>query len=151
MNILITGGAGYIGSHVALKFLEENCQVTIIDSLEIGCKTLVPDQAKLIVSDICDEKIISSLISENNFDVAIHLAAYTKVGESVLKPEKYHLNNYEKSKKFFQICIKNNLTNFIFSSTGSVYGNLSSKNFLENQATSPINPYSESKLKTENF
>ncbi len=151
MNVLITGGAGYIGSHVALEYLKENCKVTLIDNLELGNKNLVPDSAELVICDISDEREITKLIKEKKFDIAIHLAAYTKVGESVKNPEKYFNNNYTKAIKFFDICVKNNLKKFIFSSTGAVYGNSNSKNFLESDTKNPINPYSESKLKTENY
>ncbi len=151
MKVLITGGAGYIGSHVAIKFLKENCQVSIIDNLENGRKSLVPKKAELIIANINDEEKISKIIQKKHFDVVIHLAAYTKVGESTKNPKKYYENNYENAKKFFHICIKNNLKNFIFSSTGSVYGNTSNKNFIEKDKVDPINPYSDSKLKTEIF
>tara|TARA_B100001057_G_scaffold117896_1_gene116436 strand:- start:2309 stop:3283 length:975 start_codon:yes stop_codon:yes gene_type:complete len=151
MKVLITGGAGYIGSHVAIKFLKENCQVSIIDNLENGRKSLVPNEAELIIANITDEEKISKIIQRKHFDIVIHLAAYTKVGESTENPKKYYENNYENAKKFFYICVKNKLKNFIFSSTGSVYGNSSNKNFLENDKVDPINPYSDSKLKTENF
>jgi UDP-glucose 4-epimerase len=151
MNVLITGGAGYIGSHVALKFLEHNCRVTIIDNLELGNKSLVPKKAELIISDISDKKTISKILTKDKIDVVIHLAAYTKVGESVENPKKYYENNYDKAKEFFNICVSNRVNNFIFSSTGSVYGNISNKSFLETDKKNPINPYSDSKLKTENF
>ena len=151
MNVLITGGAGYIGSHVALKFLEHNCRVTIIDNLELGNKSLVPKKAELIISDISDKKTISKILTKDKIDVVIHLAAYTKVGESVENPKKYYENNYDKAKEFFNICVSNKVNNFIFSSTGSVYGSISNKSFLETDKKNPINPYSDSKLKTENF
>ena len=151
MNVLITGGAGYIGSHVALKFLEHNCRVTIIDNLELGNKFLVPKKAELIISDISDKKTISKILTKNKIDDVIHLAAYTKVGESVENPKKYYENNYDKAKEFFNICVSNRVNNFIFSSTGSVYGNISNKSFLETDKKNPINPYSNSKLKAENF
>ena len=151
MNVLITGGAGYIGSHVALKFLEKNCKVTIVDSLEIGSKSLIPKKAELVISDISDENNISRILKRDKIEVVIHLAAYTKVGESVEYPKKYYENNYDKAKIFFNICISNKVKNFIFSSTGAVYGNTSSKSFLEMDNKNPINPYSDSKLKTENY
>ena len=151
MNVLITGGAGYIGSHVALKFLEHNCRVTIIDNLELGNKSLVPKKAELIISDISDKKTISKILTKDKIDVVIHLAAYTKVGESVENPKIYYENNYDKAITFFNICISNKVNNFIFSSTGLVYGNISNKSFLETDKKNPINPYSNSKLKAENF
>ena len=89
----------------------------------------------------------SKIIQKKHFDVVIHLAAYTKVGESTKNPKKYYENNYENAKKFFHICIKNNLKNFIFSSTGSVYGNTSNKNFIEK---APSEIIKENTVKREN-
>ena len=151
MNILLTGGAGYIGSHAAITLIENKHNVTIIDSLVTGDKKLVPKEAKLIVSDIADEKKLSKVLDQNQYDVIIHFAAYTKVGESVQFPEKYYENNFEKAKKFFNLCIKKNIKKIIYSSTGSVYGNIAKNNILETDNTSPLNPYSKSKLKTEEY
>lgn len=151
MKILISGGAGYIGSHVAIEFIKNKCAVTIIDNFKNGKKYLVPKKANLLISDISDKKKITNLFKSEKFDIAVHLAAYTKVGESVIFPKKYYENNFKKAKKFFQICYQNGVKNFIFSSTGSVYGNVNKKNINEKQKTFPINPYSKSKLRTENF
>ena len=151
MNILLTGGAGYIGSHATITLIENKHKVTIIDNLVTGDKKLVPKEAKLIVSDIADEKKLSKFLDQNQYDVIIHFAAYTKVGESVKFPEKYYENNFEKAKKFFNLCIKKNIKKIIYSSTGSVYGNIAKNNILETDSTSPLNPYSKSKLKTEEY
>ncbi len=151
MKILLTGGAGYIGSHVSLELLDNGHQVTIIDNLVNGAKKLLPAKANFLECDINDEKKISNLLSENKFDVVMHFAGYTRIGESTKFPEKYYENNFEKPKKFFDVCIKNNLNKFIFSSTGSVYGNVSmQKNIPEDYKKNPLNPYSDSKYKLEN-
>ena len=151
MKILLTGGAGYIGSHVSLELLDNGHQVTIIDNLVNGAKKLLPTKANFLECDINDEKKISNLLSENKFDVVMHFAGYTRIGESTKFPEKYYENNFEKPKKFFDVCIKNNLNKFIFSSTGSVYGNVSmQKNIPEDYKKNPLNPYSDSKYKLEN-
>lgn len=151
MKILLTGGAGYIGSHVSLELIDNDHQVTIIDNLVNGSKKLLPAKANFLECDIADEKKISNLLKDNKFDVVMHFAGYTRVGESTKFPEKYYENNFEKPKKFFDICIRNNLTKFIFSSTGSVYGNVSiQKNIPENYEKNPLNPYSDSKYKLEN-
>ena len=146
MRALLTGGAGYIGSNTAIKFIENNFNVTIIDNLSTGSKKIVPKNVNFIECDISDKDKIQKIFDKNKFDIVIHFAAFTKVGESVENPEKYFENNYEKSKIFFDLCIKNKINNFIFSSTGSVYGNVDKKNILESQKPSPINPYSKSKL-----
>ena len=151
MKILLTGGAGYIGSHVSLDLLDKGHHVTIIDNLVNGSKKLLPVKANFLECDIDDEKKISNLIKNNKFDVVMHFAGYTRVGESTKFPEKYYENNFEKPKKFFDVCIKNNLNKFIFSSTGSVYGNVSTqKNIPEDYNKNPLNPYSDSKYKLEN-
>ncbi len=151
MKILLTGGAGYIGSHVSLELLDNGHQVTIIDNLVNGAKKLLPAKANFLECDINDEKKISNLLSENKFDVVMHFAGYTRIGESTKFPEKYYENNFEKPKKFFDVCINNNLNKFIFSSTGSVYGNVSmQKNIPEDYKKNPLNPYSDSKYKLEN-
>jgi UDP-glucose 4-epimerase len=152
MNILLTGGAGYIGSHVALNLLDQEHEVTIIDSLVNSDGKLIPPEAKFIKSDIADEKIISKIFVNKKYDVVMHFAGFTRVGESVKFTEKYILNNYEKAKTFFNICIENNIKKAIFSSTGSIYGNLKQNiNISESVKPNPTNPYSESKFKLENF
>jgi|TARA_X000000368_G_scaffold383233_1_gene340922 UDP-glucose 4-epimerase len=149
MNILITGGAGYIGSHTANVFLDHGHAVTIIDSLVNGHLTLIPKKAKFLNCDIIDEKKVSSLLEKNKFDVVVHFAGFTRVAESVKDPDKYYDNNFEKPKLFFNYCLKYKLKKIIFSSTGSIYGNIDKKNILETDEACPINPYSESKYKLE--
>ena len=152
MNVLLTGGAGYIGSHICYSLIEQGHKVSTIDNLITGNKNLIPKGVEHINSDISDAKTVVNLIQNNNFDVVMHLAAFTRVGESVTNPEKYELNNFSKAKVFIDICLQNNLKKFIFSSTGSVYGNLDKNlNIRETDDTNPINPYSASKLKFEKY
>ena len=106
MNILLTGGAGYIGSHVAVTLLDLGHQVTIIDNLINGDKKLVPKKANFIKCDIADEIKISELLQNNKFDAVMHFAGFTRVAESVKFPEKYYLNNYKKPKIFINTCLK---------------------------------------------
>ncbi len=152
MNVLLTGGAGYIGSHICYTLLDLGYTVTTIDNLSTGNKNLIPKEVEHINADISDIQTVTSLIKKNKFDVVMHLAAFTRVGESVRNPEKYLSNNFEKAKIFIDTCLNNGLKKFIFSSTGSVYGNLDNNiNIKETELTNPINPYSESKLKFENY
>ncbi len=152
MNILLTGGAGYIGSHICNTLLDLGYKVSTIDNLSTGNQNLIPKKAEYINSDIADKKNVATFIKKNNFDVVMHLAAFTRVGESVKNPEKYQSNNFEKAKIFIDTCLEHNLKKFIFSSTGSVYGNPEkNKNIKENEVTNPINPYSQSKLKFEKY
>ena len=151
MNILLTGGAGYIGSHTALSLIDKGHSVTVIDNLITGNKTLIPTKAKHYNFDIADENSIQKILKENKFDIAMHFAGLTRVDESVKYPEKYKLHNFEKSKIFFSLCIKNNLKKIIFSSSAGVYGNNNSSNLTEESELKPINPYADSKYQIENF
>ena len=151
MRILITGGAGYIGSHVCNLLLDKGFKVTVIDNLITGNKELVPKKAKLIIADIADEKKIEDVITNEKFDLVMHFAGLIRVDESVKEPEKYNEFNFEKAKKFLNICFKNKLFKIIFSSTASVYGNSKKQKVLETDPLDPLNPYAISKLNLENF
>tara|TARA_A100001015_G_scaffold319719_1_gene443547 strand:+ start:1620 stop:2609 length:990 start_codon:yes stop_codon:yes gene_type:complete len=149
-NILLTGGAGYIGSHVAHLLIDKGHSVTIIDNLITGNKKLVPEKATLIVCDIADKLKISKIISQQKFDLVMHFAGLIRVDESLKKPKRYIDYNYKKAKIFFNICFKYKLRKLIFSSTASIYGNVNGK-ASETDKLNPLNPYAISKLKTENF
>ena len=152
MHLLVTGGAGYIGSHVANNLLDLGHKVFIIDDLSTGNKKLIPQKANFEQCNIRDEKKIENIIKKNNFDAIMHFAGFIKVEESVKFPDKYFINNSENSKILFEICIKNNLVNVIFSSTAAVYGNKKEQKFIsEKDQINPCNPYGESKLKTEKY
>ena len=151
MKILVTGGAGYIGSHVCNLLLDNGYEVTVIDSLVTGNKNLVPKNARLVVSDIADEKKIEDLVIKEKFDLVMHFAGLIRVDESVKEPKKYHMFNFEKGKIFLNICFKNGLNKIIFSSTASVYGNPNKEKVLESDPLNPLNPYATSKQKLEDF
>ena len=152
MNILLSGGAGYIGSHAALSLLDGGHRVHIIDNLSTGNEILIPKSAKFTNCNINNEEVISNLIQSNNFDLLMHFAGFIKVEESVKQPEKYFENNTNNAIKLFNICKKNGLTKIIFSSTAAAYG-LVSDNKLIDESTNlnPQNPYAESKIRTEKF
>ena len=150
MKILLTGGAGYIGSHVALALLDAGHKLTIIDNLSTGNKKLIPIKANFIKCNINNEKVISNLLKKEYFDVLLHFAGYIQVEESIIYPKKYFNNNTKNSRILFNVCQKNNLTNIIFSSTAAVYGNpVDNKKINEESLLQPLNPYGESKIKTE--
>ena len=150
-NILVTGGAGYIGSQVANLLLDRGHKVTIIDSLVTGNKKLITKKAKFIKCDIGNKKKIKLVLKKNNFDAVMHFAGLIKVEESFKKPKKYDLYNFKKAKIFLKTCIDNNLKTIIFSSTASIYGETSKKKYKENSSKKPSNPYAKSKLKLEKF
>ena len=151
MNILVTGGAGYIGSHTALSLIGNGHSVTVIDNLITGTKKLIPPQAKHYECDVADKESIEKILKKNQFDIVMHFAGLTRVDESVKYPKKYQLYNFEKSKIFFNCCFKNSIKKIIFSSTAGVYGDSNSEYVKETDDLKPINPYAESKRKIENF
>jgi len=150
-NILVTGGAGYIGSHLVNLLIDKDYKVTVIDNLVTGYKKLVNKKAKFYNYDIADKKIINVILKKNKFDFVIHLAGLIRVDESIKKPKKYNDYNYVKSKIFLNNCINHNIKKIIFSSTATVYGNSKKNKISENDKLNPINPYSKSKLKFENY
>jgi len=152
MEVLITGGAGYIGSHVALNLLDAGYEVTIIDDLSTGKKNLIPSKAEFVKTNVNDLEKIGSLLKTKKFVALMHFAGFIEVEESVSYPEKYFENNTTNSIKLFDICLQNGLSNIIFSSTASVYGNPTNKGLLsEKDNIRPISPYGESKARTEHY
>ena len=105
-NILLTGGAGYIGSHVAHLLLDQGHSVTIIDSLITGHKNLVPKNAKLIICDIADQAKVVQIIKNNSFDVVMHFAGLVSLDESIKQPERYKLFNLDKGKFLLKTCFE---------------------------------------------
>ena len=150
-KILVTGGAGYIGSHVCHLLIDQGHEVTCIDSLITGNKELLPNSVKLEVFDIVEKEKVKNLIQENNFDLVMHFAGLIRVDESVEQPERYREFNYSKAKIFLETCFENGLKKVIFSSTAAVYGNPPSHKVKETDPTNPLNPYASSKLELENF
>ena len=150
-KILLTGGAGYIGSHVSHLLIDQGHEVICIDSLITGNKKLLPKKAKLEVFDIAEKEKVKNLIINNNFDLVMHFAGLIRVDESVEQPERYNDFNYSKAKIFLETCFENGLKKVIFSSTAAVYGNPKAQKVTETDPTDPLNPYASSKLELENF
>ena len=150
-NILITGGAGYIGSHVCHLLIDQGHNITCIDSLITGNKELLPKEVKLEVFDITEKEKVTNLIQSNNFDLVMHFAGLIRVDESVEQPEKYRDFNFLKAKKFLETCFENNLKKIIFSSTAAVYSKPKNNKVTEEDTVNPLNPYASSKLELENF
>ena len=150
-NILVTGGAGYIGSHVCHLLIDQGYDVTCIDNLITGNKKLLPKKVKLEIFDISDKAKVANLIKTSNFDLVMHFAGLIRVDESVEQPKRYRNFNFLKAKSFLETCFENDLKKVIFSSTAAVYGNPKNDRVTEEDPVDPLNPYASSKLELENF
>ena len=161
MQILVTGAAGYIGSHVVKQLLEQtNYEIIIIDNLSTGFETTIDTlksldstnkRIKYYNQDLSDWEKVEDIFKENSIKEIIHFAAFSQVGESMSNPLKYYLNNTVNTTKLIDISIKYGVKKFIFSSTAAVYGepNKESIPINENLIKNPINPYGSSKLYSE--
>lgn len=149
MTILITGIAGYIGSHVALAFLDAGYKVVGIDNFTTGFKRLVPDQATFYEGDVSDQKVLNQIFERHDIDAIVHMAASTVVPESVENPLKYYENNTVKSHALIKQAVQHKIPNFIFSSTAAVYGIPEDGLAKEEGMYTPINPYGWSKAMVE--
>jgi len=148
MKILVTGGAGYIGSHVVKKLGQLGHDLIIYDNLSTGHKEAVTF-GKLIVGHLQDKEKLEELFKQNTIDAVFHFAGSIVVPESITEPLKYYENNTLNSLRLIQICQKYEVKKFIFSSTAAVYGMPDNGLCSEESPTNPINPYGQSKLMTE--
>ena len=149
MKILITGGAGYIGSFMVKAALERGFEVVIADSLERGHREVIDPRARLMEGDLREKTFVESVFSQNQFDAVVHFAGYISMAESVSNPYIYFDNNVNSSLNIIESMVKHNTNNFIFSSTAGVYGNPIKTPIDENHPKNPTNPYGESKLTVE--
>lgn len=147
--ILVTGGAGYIGSHFVLYCKEHGEQPVVLDNLVYGHKEAVPAGVPLIVGDMGDQQLLDDIFTRYPIDAVVHFAAYAYVGESVTDPAKYYLNNTVAALAVLEAMRRHGVTNFIFSSTCATYGNPVYVPMDENHPQSPINPYGQSKYFVE--
>ena len=147
-SILVTGGAGYIGSHVVRQLGEAAEKVIVLDDLSRGFRQAVT-AGDLIVGDVGDSVLVSRLLVQHRVDTVMHFAASTVVPESVANPLKYYGNNTCNTRSLLQACLENGVKNFVFSSTAAVYGMLDEGYADEQSPTRPINAYGTSKLVSE--
>jgi UDP-glucose 4-epimerase len=149
MGVLVTGGAGYIGSHMALELLDAGEEVMVVDNLSTGFRWAVPTGAKFVEGDVGDQDLVKRLLRHNQIDAVIHFAGSVVVPESVVKPLRYYLNNTCKSRSLIESVVEGRVKHFIFSSTAAVYGVPKTNPVAENARLEPISPYGSSKLMTE--
>ncbi len=147
--VLVTGGAGYIGSHAVLALLDAGWRVVVIDNLVTGFRWAVPEAAVFAEGDIADQVLVARLIGEHGIGAIIHFAGSIVVPESVENPLKYYENNTVKSRSLIESAVKGGVRHFIFSSTAATYGIPEEVPIRETMRTQPINPYGWSKLMTE--
>ncbi|MFO1136728.1 MAG: UDP-glucose 4-epimerase GalE [Rhodoblastus sp.] len=149
MAILVTGGAGYIGSHMALELIDAGETVVVLDNLSTGFRWAVPDKATLIVGDFGDEDLVTETLARYGVEEIIHFAAKIVVPESVSDPLGYYLNNTAKARSLLECAVDAGVKHFIFSSTAAVYGDPEHNPVIEEERLKPISPYGRSKLMVE--
>lgn len=148
-KVLVTGGAGYIGSHTSLALTSAGYEVVVYDNLSTGRRGAVLPPARLVVGDLKDKDKLDNLMREEKFQAIIHFAASIVVPESVENPLKYYLNNTSNTTLLINLAIKNNVPYFVFSSTAAVYGMPEVVPVNEQSQVAPINPYGRSKVMSE--
>ncbi len=151
LTVLVTGGAGYIGSHAVLALRDQGIKTIVVDNLSTGFRWAVPEDVPLIEGDVGDLAGVSSLIQDHNVGAILHFAGSVVVPESVINPLKYYENNTAKSRALIEAAVTNGVRHFIFSSTAATYGIPDHVPVAENAPKQPINPYGMSKLMTEHM
>jgi UDP-glucose 4-epimerase len=149
MTVLVTGGAGYIGSHMVLALLDAGEKVVVVDNLSTGFWWAVPQEVPLVVGDMGDQALIAKTVREHEVDAIAHFAAKIVVPDSVADPLGYYLNNTVKSRALIEAAVENGVKHFIFSSTAAVYGEPTTIPVPEDLPLNPMSPYGRSKLMTE--
>ncbi|WP_233150929.1 UDP-glucose 4-epimerase GalE [Sphingomonas mollis] len=149
MTVMVTGGAGYIGSHAVLALLDAGHEVVVVDNLVTGFDWAVDDRATLVQCDVADEGRVRAAIRGHNVDAILHFAGSVVVPESVSDPLKYYRNNTAASRSLIESAVVEGVKHFIFSSTAATYGTPVRTPVAEGDPTVPINPYGMSKLMTE--
>jgi UDP-glucose 4-epimerase len=151
MNILVTGGAGYIGSHCTKMLLEEGYKVSVIDNLSTGYRAAVDPRASFYQVDIKDKNRVIDVLKKDKIDAVIHFAAYSLVGESMGDPLKYYDNNLYGTKVLLDAMVEANVKAIVFSSTAAVYGDHKTMPITEDYDERPTNTYGETKLAMEHM
>ncbi|MEW6123544.1 MAG: UDP-glucose 4-epimerase GalE [Pseudomonadota bacterium] len=149
MAVLVTGGAGYIGSHMVLALLDAGETVVVLDDLSTGFRWAVAPQATFILGDVSDQELVKRIVAEHGITAVIHFAARIVVPDSVVDPLGYYLANTVKTRALLEAVVAAGVADFIFSSTAAVYGMVGTDPVDEDTALAPISPYGRSKLMSE--
>ena len=149
MSVLVTGGAGYIGSHMTYALIDRGEKVVVLDNLSTGNRSLVSEKAALVEGEVSDQALVRLLIRDHAIDAVIHFAGSIVVPESVEQPLRYYANNTGASRALIEACVESGVKAFIFSSTATVYAVDARQPLAEGEPTVPISPYARSKLMTE--
>jgi UDP-glucose 4-epimerase len=149
MSILVTGGAGYIGSHMVHALVDAGESVVVLDNLSTGFEWAMPKAAELVVGDTGDQPLVASLIARHRVEAIIHFAAAIVVPESVSEPLRYYRNNTVNSHAMIECAVQGGVKHFVFSSTAAVYGEPEHSPISEDDRLMPMSPYGWSKLMTE--
>ena len=149
MTVLVTGGAGYIGSHMVLALLDAGHQPVILDDFSTGHEQLVPNGVPVFRGNVADGGLVAEICKSYEIDVVAHFAASIVVPESVSDPLKYYLNNAASTTRFIAACLEAGIKRLVFSSTAAVYGTQDHSPINEDASTQPENPYGISKLMSE--
>ncbi|WP_299194543.1 UDP-glucose 4-epimerase GalE [uncultured Erythrobacter sp.] len=148
-SVLVTGGAGYIGSHAVLALRDAGWPVAVIDNFSTGFRFAIPDGVPIYEGDIADRELLARIFTEQNTRAVMHFAGSIVVPESVSDPLKYYNNNTVKSRALIEAAVGSGVPHFIFSSTAAIYGMPEVAAVTEDTPPAPINPYGWSKLMTE--
>jgi UDP-glucose 4-epimerase len=149
MTVLVTGGAGYIGSHMVHELADAGEPVVVLDNLSTGFRSALPAAVPLVIGDTGDQELVASILNAHQIKTIIHFAASVVVPDSVRDPLSYYRNNTMNTRSLLEAAVKAGVGQFIFSSTAAVYGNPDALPVDENAPTKPISPYGASKLMSE--
>ncbi|HEU0162404.1 MAG TPA: UDP-glucose 4-epimerase GalE [Rhizomicrobium sp.] len=149
MTVLVTGGAGYIGSHTVYALLDRGDSVVVLDNLSTGRRSQVGERAVFVEGDVADTALVKKIIADHKVDAVIHFAGSIVVPESVADPLSYYENNVVRTRALIQALVEAQVRQFIFSSTATVYAADARQPLAEDEVKAPISPYARSKLMTE--
>ncbi|RFD19255.1 UDP-glucose 4-epimerase GalE [Komagataeibacter melaceti] len=149
MRFFITGGAGYIGSHVVLMLLDAGHEVVVLDNLSTGHRQAVPPEARFILGDLSNTALVDDILSDGPWDGIMHFAARSLVAESMREPFMYLRQNVEPALSLIELAVRHKVPAFVFSSTAALFSNIDNSIISENSPVAPCSPYGESKLMVE--